>query len=240
MFWRIAKGGPGLPKESTPWNSAMPAWEDRLTEEQIWQVIYYLYETTGHPPARDGVACGAAGRVRAACATLLARRRRRARPAVRRAPSPATSRWASRCTRSAARGATASSGKGDGPAAELLVPRPRDFTAGKYKIRTQVGPLASDQDLLRIVTEGMPGTVDAVLAGRSRIGSARRSSRTSRRSPRAYKGAQARGPSRLPKEVAALGGVAPPGQEDVRRLRVRQVPRPGGPGRPGAGLGPQG
>ncbi len=50
LFWRIAKGGPGLPKESTPWNSAMPAWEDRLTEEQIWQVIYYLYETTGYPP----------------------------------------------------------------------------------------------------------------------------------------------------------------------------------------------
>src|SRR5437016_10818109 len=42
LFWRIAKGGPGLPKESTPWNSVMPAWEDRLTEEQIWQVIMYL------------------------------------------------------------------------------------------------------------------------------------------------------------------------------------------------------
>src|SRR5437016_6212591 len=24
LFWRIAKGGPGLPKESTPWNSVMP------------------------------------------------------------------------------------------------------------------------------------------------------------------------------------------------------------------------
>ncbi|MGH7320233.1 MAG: c-type cytochrome, partial [Candidatus Rokuibacteriota bacterium] len=52
LFWRIAKGGPGLPKEATPWNSAMPAWEDRLTEEQIWQVILYLYATTGHPPRR--------------------------------------------------------------------------------------------------------------------------------------------------------------------------------------------
>src|SRR5712691_5476196 len=30
LFWRVAKGGPGLPKESTPWNSVMPAWEDRL------------------------------------------------------------------------------------------------------------------------------------------------------------------------------------------------------------------
>jgi mono/diheme cytochrome c family protein len=52
LFWRIAKGGPGLPKESTPWNSVMPAWEDRLTEEQIWQVIMYLYHATGQQPRR--------------------------------------------------------------------------------------------------------------------------------------------------------------------------------------------
>jgi mono/diheme cytochrome c family protein len=52
LFWRIAKGGPGLPKEATPWNSVMPAWEDRLTEEQTWQVIMYLYEATGQQPRR--------------------------------------------------------------------------------------------------------------------------------------------------------------------------------------------
>lgn len=47
LFWRIAKGGVGLPSESAPWNSAMPAWEDYLTEEQIWKVITYLYEAAG-------------------------------------------------------------------------------------------------------------------------------------------------------------------------------------------------
>jgi mono/diheme cytochrome c family protein len=52
LFWRIAKGGPGLPRESTPWNSVMPAWEDRLTEEQVWQVIMYLYDATGQHPRR--------------------------------------------------------------------------------------------------------------------------------------------------------------------------------------------
>src|SRR5437016_5078744 len=52
LFWRIAKGGPGLPRESTPWNSAMPAWEDRLTQEQIWPVIAYLYDATGQEPRR--------------------------------------------------------------------------------------------------------------------------------------------------------------------------------------------
>ena len=47
VFWRVAKGGPGLPPEGTPWNSAMPAWEDELTAEEIWQVIAYLYEAAG-------------------------------------------------------------------------------------------------------------------------------------------------------------------------------------------------
>ena len=50
VFWRIAKGGPGLPTEGAPWNSAMPAWEDFLTEDEIWSVIIFLYEQTGHEP----------------------------------------------------------------------------------------------------------------------------------------------------------------------------------------------
>ncbi len=50
IFWRIAKGGPGLPAESTPWSSAMPAWEDFLTEEEIWDVTLFLYDYTGHRP----------------------------------------------------------------------------------------------------------------------------------------------------------------------------------------------
>lgn len=50
VFWRIAKGGPGLPREATPWNSAMPAWEDFLTEAEIWAVVLFLYEQTGWKP----------------------------------------------------------------------------------------------------------------------------------------------------------------------------------------------
>ncbi|MGH7391377.1 MAG: c-type cytochrome [Candidatus Rokuibacteriota bacterium] len=49
-------------------------------------------------------------------------------------------------------------GDGKGPAAELLDPRPRDFTSGVYKIRTTAGKMPSDQDLFRIISEGMPGT----------------------------------------------------------------------------------
>jgi mono/diheme cytochrome c family protein len=51
VFWRVAKGGPGLPVEGKPWNSAMPAWEDELTVTEIWQVIAYLYEATEQHPA---------------------------------------------------------------------------------------------------------------------------------------------------------------------------------------------
>ena len=50
-------------------------------------------------------------------------------------------------------------GRGDGSAAENLLPRPRDFTKGLYKIRsTESGQLPTDQDLYDIITEGMPGS----------------------------------------------------------------------------------
>lgn len=52
VFWRIAKGGPGLPREGTPWNSAMPVWEDFLTEDEIWAVIIFIYEQSGWEPRR--------------------------------------------------------------------------------------------------------------------------------------------------------------------------------------------
>jgi hypothetical protein len=61
VFWRIAKGGPGLPREGAPWNSAMPAWEEFLTEEEIWSVIIFLYDQTGWQPRRWETHGGTAG-----------------------------------------------------------------------------------------------------------------------------------------------------------------------------------
>lgn len=50
-------------------------------------------------------------------------------------------------------------GAGDGIAAPYLRPPPRDFTAGKYKIRsTPTGYLPTDEDLRRAIVEGLPGT----------------------------------------------------------------------------------
>ncbi len=50
LFWRISKGAPGLPEEGGPWQSAMPAWESFLTEEEMWNVILFLYDFTGYKP----------------------------------------------------------------------------------------------------------------------------------------------------------------------------------------------
>lgn len=51
------------------------------------------------------------------------------------------------------------SGKGDGPAADLVYPRPRDFTTAIFKVRsTPSGALPTDHDLFRAISEGLPGT----------------------------------------------------------------------------------
>ena len=50
VFWRISKGGIGLPEESTPWSSAMPRWEAILPEEDRWRAILFLYDYTGYSP----------------------------------------------------------------------------------------------------------------------------------------------------------------------------------------------
>lgn len=50
VFWRIVKGGPGLPSEGGPASSSMPAWEEKLTEDEVWKVILFLYDFTGNRP----------------------------------------------------------------------------------------------------------------------------------------------------------------------------------------------
>ncbi len=50
LLWRVAKGGPGLPEEGGPWDTAMPAWEKILKEEEMWEAILFLYDFTGQKP----------------------------------------------------------------------------------------------------------------------------------------------------------------------------------------------
>src|SRR2546426_7839811 len=50
-------------------------------------------------------------------------------------------------------------GAGDGAAAAYMLPRPRNFTGGLYKIRTTAnGQLPTDADLLRAIDDGLPGS----------------------------------------------------------------------------------
>jgi len=50
-------------------------------------------------------------------------------------------------------------GAGDGAAAAHMLPRPRNFTGGLYKIRTTAsGQLPTDADLLRAIDDGLPGS----------------------------------------------------------------------------------
>ena len=50
-------------------------------------------------------------------------------------------------------------GDGNGPAAVWLYPRPRDFSAGQFKIKSTPGQaLPTDEDLLQSVARGLPGS----------------------------------------------------------------------------------
>lgn len=58
-------------------------------------------------------------------------------------------------------------GKGSGASAGLLNPKPRDFTTGVYRFRsTESGSLPADDDLLRTIKQGIPGTSMPAMAGR--------------------------------------------------------------------------
>lgn len=59
-------------------------------------------------------------------------------------------------------------GKGDGAAATYLYPKPRDFTAGQFKVRsTPSGQLPTDEDLMAVLTRGTPGRSMPSFAGLS-------------------------------------------------------------------------
>lgn len=69
-------------------------------------------------------------------------------------PPPGSAVYAQHCA--ACHGST---GDGNGPASVWLFPRPRDFSAGQFKIKSTPGlSLPTDDDLLQSVTRGLPGS----------------------------------------------------------------------------------
>ena len=53
FFWRIMKGGKGLPQQFHPWDSAMPAWEQTLSADEAWKVILFIFENVKHPTVEN-------------------------------------------------------------------------------------------------------------------------------------------------------------------------------------------
>jgi DMSO reductase family type II enzyme heme b subunit len=144
-FWRVTEGGPGLPPEGTPWDSAMPAWRQDLTDEQKWKAVMAAYDLAGVEPRKpeklESVLVGAAWA--------------QAKPAeTPESLERGKKIYAKRCL--ACHG---DKGDGQGPVAPYLNPRPRDFTLGAYKFRTTgSGEPPTDEDLFRVITRGVPGT----------------------------------------------------------------------------------
>jgi DMSO reductase family type II enzyme heme b subunit len=142
LFWRITTGGPGLPKGGMPWNSAMPVWHEMLGEEDVWNVITFLFDYVGQVPRMwdpeiSKVVTGMKDKT-----------------VAQRAQMGSEELYQLRCA--VCHGDT---GAGDGPAAEFLYPRPRDFTAGLWKYKTSPGDLAPrDADLFNTIKSGLEGT----------------------------------------------------------------------------------
>lgn len=110
-----------------------------------------------HPPARRaGKPPRAPGRAGTAAAALLVLLVLLAGGATALAQDAAAGkalydRWCAECH--------GPEGKGDGPAADHMLPRPRDFTGARYQIRTTgSGELPTDEDILRVLRDGLPGT----------------------------------------------------------------------------------
>ena len=57
-------------------------------------------------------------------------------------------------------------GKGNGPAAPSMFPRPRDFSSGIFKYKsTAAGEPPTDEDLVRAVCDGLPSSAMPYFAG---------------------------------------------------------------------------
>ncbi|NNE62724.1 MAG: c-type cytochrome [Gammaproteobacteria bacterium] len=142
LFWRISTGGPGLPKGGMPWNSAMPVWHEMLSEEDIWNVITFLYDYVEQVPRMwDQDISRSVSNMKDDIVT-------------RRREMDSKELYQLRCAV-----CHGENGAGDGPAAEFLYPRPRDFTAGLWKYKTSPGDLPPrDTDLFTTIKSGLEGT----------------------------------------------------------------------------------
>jgi DMSO reductase family type II enzyme heme b subunit len=142
LFWRISTGGPGLPTEGTPWNSAMPVWHEFLQEDDVWNVITFLYDYVGQVPRIWD-------QQKSRIATTIKDDLIKSRAALQ-----GKQLYDFRC-----QVCHGEQGMGDGIAADRMYPKPRDFSLGLFKYKTTPGALPpSDEDLFNTIKHGLTGT----------------------------------------------------------------------------------
>jgi len=186
LFWRIVKGGPGLPASARPRMTAMPAWEEHLSEAEVWKVILFLYDYTGNTP-RSWKGKTPAPRISPTGRRSRARYRplEGSTPAARGKALYENYCWwchgeegygdgpavTSPAAASPASPAGRQSRKSGAAAISAIMPPPRDLTDGTYKFKTTPFDefYPSDSDIVRAVKEGLNGTAmpgwEGVLAG---------------------------------------------------------------------------
>jgi len=144
LFWRITKGGLGLPREGTPWVSAMPVWEEMLEEDEVWKIISFLYDYTGFEP-RSWELEEKSGEPDPEPVDPDAELDSDAIEAI----------YMKRCSQ-----CHGEDGDGLGVAADRMYPAPRDFTLGlfKYKTTHADSEFPSDEDFRVTIREGLTGT----------------------------------------------------------------------------------
>lgn len=142
VFWRITTGGVGLPEGATPWNSVMPAWHETLSEQEVWEVILFLYDAVGQVPRMWDAEVS---RVVTSMKNEIESQR---------AQMSGGEIYQFRCAL-----CHGEQGAADTAVAEFLYPKPLDFTYGLLKFKTSPGELpARDEDIFNAISYGMDGT----------------------------------------------------------------------------------
>ncbi len=127
----------------------MPQWEKMLTEEERWKVILYLYDLTGWSPRTWGEE--EKGAFESEEEEHETEKKGSEKVDGLEGSRRTYEKYCAPCHQK--------NGEGKGPAAGFMMPRPRDFTWGIYKLRsTPSGDPPMDEDLIRTIRRGMPGT----------------------------------------------------------------------------------
>jgi DMSO reductase family type II enzyme heme b subunit len=149
LFWRITTGGPGLPREGTPWASAMPVWHEMLEEDEVWKIITFLYDYTGHVPRswelEEKTAGDGAEPEQESAGADTTELDEEAIDAI----------YMKRCAQ-----CHGEDGDGEAPAAEFMYPKPRDFTLALFKYKTTHADdeFPTDDDFRKTIRDGLTGT----------------------------------------------------------------------------------